>query len=121
MNKMFDATHGDTELMAFERAMEAIVPSSKQHKEASCMAKSYLVIEQTLVRNVPLKVVLETFNATYGLKTHPARFRKMLQQERARRKEAGDVVACKHCGHALTVDHKAEGASGANRDAEVVA
>lgn len=82
MNNTLTINPVDDELIAFERAMDAIVPISKKFKEERCMTKSYAVIEQALVRNVSTKVVLETFNATYGLKTHPARFRKLLHHER---------------------------------------
>lgn len=97
MGSTVESNKSDAALKQFERALEAVVPSSKKYQEESCFAKSYHAIEQTLARRVQRKVVMDVFNATYGLKTHPARFRKMLHETRSQRKADGNGVKCETC------------------------
>ena len=87
-------------LKKLELALQSELIGNK-HKKESDMTEAFPVIEQHLVRKVPVKVALEMFNVAYGHKIHPPRFRKMLEDERKRRAELGDVVACSACGQEL--------------------
>jgi hypothetical protein len=44
------------------------------------------------------------FGAAYGHVIHAPRFRQMLEAERKRRAEVGDLVACAECGQQLPAD-----------------
>lgn len=91
----------DARLSKLERELQA-TESKKKHHEDALFNEAYPLIEQSLARNVPQKTIIEKFNAIYGLRLHPARFRQMLGDERSRRNHTGDVALCKSCGHALT-------------------
>lgn len=91
----------DARLSRLERELEA-TDSKKKHHEEGLFGEAYALIEQSLARNVPQKMIIEKFNAVYGLKLHPARFRQMLGEERSRRNQTGDLAKCKTCGHVLT-------------------
>ena len=87
-------------LMAFGQSLEQAAVNGK-HKKNADFAEAYLTMEQHLARKVPLKVVLQKFNETYGHTLHPPGFRKLLDEERKRRDESGEVVACQSCGKRL--------------------
>lgn len=72
------------------------------HKKDADIAEAFPTIEQHLMRKIPVKVALEMFNLVYGHKIHPPRFRKMLEDERKRRADCGEVVVCPACGQRLT-------------------
>lgn len=63
--------------------------------------EAYPLIAQNLAANVSQKAALDIFNAAYGHKLHPPRFRKMLLDERKRRTEAGELLVCIACNQAL--------------------
>lgn len=90
----------DGPLVKLEQALQKEAVGGKQKKEAD-FAEAYTVIEQHLARKVPVKVVIEKFGAAYGYTIHAPRFRKMLEAERKRREEAGEVVTCSACGQRL--------------------
>lgn len=101
MNSFNDVLAGDTSpLKKLEQALQKEAVGGKRKKEAD-FAEAYPVIEQHLARKVPVKVVIETFGAAYGYAIHAPRFRSLLEAERKRRTEAGDVVVCSTCGHQL--------------------
>ncbi|HEL3236775.1 TPA: hypothetical protein ACXIGC_001170 [Stenotrophomonas maltophilia] len=77
--------------------LEEEVKSSKNQKVID-FAEAYPVIEQHLIASIPQKLMLEKFNAAYGHKMHAPQFRKLLEAERARRNESGEVIACSLCG-----------------------
>ncbi|WP_182657448.1 hypothetical protein [Stenotrophomonas lacuserhaii] len=87
-------------LKKLELALQNELVGSK-HKKDTDIVEAFPTIEQHLVRKVPVKVALEMFNVAYGHKIHPPRFRKMLEDERKRRAEFGEVVACTACGQQL--------------------
>lgn len=72
-----------------------------RQKRATDFEEAYPTLEQHLVRKVPLKVVLEKFNAAYGYSLHPPAFRKLLEAERNRRAENGTEATCANCGQPL--------------------
>lgn len=63
--------------------------------------EAYPLIEQHLATNVSQKAAMDIFNAAYGYKLHPPRFRQMLATERERRSEAGELLICIGCGQQL--------------------
>lgn len=87
-------------LMIFGQSLEKAAVNGKHQKDAD-FAEAYPTMEQYLAGKVPQKLVLQKFNETYGYTLHPPGFRKMLDEERRRRKESGEVVACPTCGKHL--------------------
>lgn len=87
-------------LRKMDLALQQVAASGKNKKEAD-FREAYPLIEQSIAKKVPFKVVLETFNAAYGYTLHAPHFRKLLLDERNRRVEAGDVVVCVTCGQKL--------------------
>lgn len=87
-------------LKKLEQALQEEAVGGKRKKEAD-FAEAYPVIEQHLARKVPVKVVIETFGNAYGYVIHAPRFRKMLEAERKRRYECGDLVTCASCNQLL--------------------
>jgi hypothetical protein len=87
-------------LMIFGQSLEKASVNGK-HKKNADFAEAYPTMEQHLARKVPQKVVLEKFNETYGHALYPPGFRKMLDEERKRREESGEVVGCPACGQQL--------------------
>lgn len=77
----------------------AVVGSASQ--ALAHFSEAYPVIAQHLAANVSQKAALEVFNAAYGYRLHPPRFRKMLLDERKRRAATGDVTVCTACGQQL--------------------
>lgn len=100
-HKFTEVDKDASRLMIFGQSLETAAVNGKHKKDAD-FAEAYPTIEQHLARKVPQKVVLEKFNAAYGHTFHPPGFRKMLEAERKRRAEAGDLVACTLCGQHLS-------------------
>lgn len=89
-----------TSLKKLELALQQEVASGKNKKEAD-FKEAYPLLEQHLSNKGSQKVALEKFNAAYGYTLHPPRFRKLLDAERKRRAESGDVAVCPECGQPL--------------------
>lgn len=100
---MSTMTNGYTALEIFELALQQAPIKSVNQKEND-VREAYPAIVQSLARKVPQKVILEKFNEAYGYTLHPPRFRKLLEDERKRRADAGDVAVCKECGQQLHRD-----------------
>lgn len=100
-------------LSLLEQALQN-ASASHRHKRDADFAEAYPTIEQYLARKVSQKAVLEQFNVVYGHTIHPPRFRKMLEDERARRRQAGDMVSCGSCGRELSasVEYSTESSKG---------
>lgn len=63
--------------------------------------EAYPVFEQHLVRKVRKRMLMERFNTAYGHELNLIQFRKLLNSERKRRSESGDVMLCEKCGQSL--------------------
>lgn len=87
-------------LSVFGQSLEAVAISGKHQKQAD-FAEAYPTIEQHLARKVSQKLLLTKFNEAYGHTLHPPGFRKLLEEERKRRGEAGDLATCNSCGQQL--------------------
>jgi hypothetical protein len=87
-------------LNKLELALQQELARGGKKKDAD-FKEAYPVIEQHLARKVSQKVLLDKFNAAYGHKLHPPRFRKMLEAERKRRSENGEDATCLTCGQQL--------------------
>ena len=98
MNEVLAGTNSP--LKKLELALQQELAVGRNKKEAD-FKEAYPVIEQHLVRKVSQKVLLDTFNAAYGHKLHPPRFRKMMEEERKRRSESGEHAICTACGQRL--------------------
>ncbi|HGM5526229.1 hypothetical protein [Stenotrophomonas maltophilia] len=60
--------------------------------------QAYPVLEQHLMQRMRKRLAMERFNAAYSYELSLAQFRKLLNAERERRQEIGEVVACSGCG-----------------------
>ncbi len=101
MSLMSNVIAGDpTPLKKLALALQSELVTGKGKKEAD-FKEAYELLEQNLTLGVSQKVVLARFNAAYGHTIHPPRFRKMLEEERSRRAESGDVAMCSACGQHL--------------------
>lgn len=114
MTTSFDnALHGDKS--AIEKLKLSLEEEAKdtKSKKITDFAEAYPVIEQHLNAGVSKKVVLEKFNAAFGQKIYGPQFRKMLESERERRNENGEVIVCLVCGSplALTAEHSSSAES----------
>lgn len=104
MSNFQDNRNGsDSSLKAMELALQQAAANGKTKKETD-FKEAYPLIEQSLSKKIPFKMVLETFNTAYGYTLHPPRFRKLLLDERKRREEGGDVLHCSMCGQVLNSD-----------------
>lgn len=63
--------------------------------------QAYPVFEQHLVRKIRKRMLMERFNTAYGHELNLIQFRKLLNSERERRSEAGEVMLCETCGQSL--------------------
>jgi len=59
---------------------------------------AYPVLECYLGQKIRKRAVMERFNAAYKHELSLPQFRKLLNAERKRRQEGGDVVVCPGCG-----------------------
>lgn len=87
-------------LTIFGQSLEQASANGRHQKHAD-FAEAYPTMEQHLARKVPQKTVLEKFNTAYGHGIHPPGFRKMLDEERKRRAESGEMLPCHACGKLL--------------------
>ncbi|WP_374499709.1 hypothetical protein [Pseudoxanthomonas sp.] len=91
-------------LRKLELALQQEAAGGRNKKDAD-FREAYPLIERYLASKVSQKVCLERFNAAYGHKLHPPRFRKMLEEERERRVQGGEDAMCPACGQKLhTID-----------------
>ncbi|MEN5285914.1 hypothetical protein ABE494_08190 [Stenotrophomonas lactitubi] len=63
--------------------------------------QAYPTLEAHLRRQTRKRMAMEHFNAAYEYELSLPQFRKLLNAERERRKEAGDVVVCSSCGRPI--------------------
>ena len=87
-------------LSVFGLSLDAVAITGN-HKKKADFVEAHPTIEQYLARKVSQKALLSKFNEAYGHTLHPPAFRKLLEEQRKRRAEAGDVVTCTLCGHQL--------------------
>ncbi|MGB5786940.1 MULTISPECIES: hypothetical protein [Stenotrophomonas] len=101
MNNLSDALAGThTPLDRLQRALAQDLSLGKSKLEMD-FREAYPVLEQHLIQRMRKRLAMERFNAAYGYKLNQAQFRKLLNAERERRKEAGDVVVCTGCGRSF--------------------
>jgi hypothetical protein len=70
--------------------------------------EAYPVLEQHLVQRMRKRLVMERFNAAYSHQLTQAQFRKLLNAERERREETGNVAICTGCGRSFHEQAQAE-------------
>jgi hypothetical protein len=91
----------------FKAELQAI-PPSKAHRNNTCFSEAYEEIELHLARNASQKTILDAFNTAYDLRVSPTRFRQLMDAERKRRQEQGNVMTCPSCGqHLVAKDESA--------------
>ncbi|WP_164274012.1 hypothetical protein [Stenotrophomonas sp. B1-1] len=79
------------------RALAEDLTSGKSKLEVD-FREAYPVLEQHLTQRMRKRLAMERFNTAYSHKLNQAQFRKLLNAERERRKETGDVLTCTACG-----------------------
>lgn len=78
------------------QSLDALRPTGQRTLTTKFTAL-YPSIEQALARGVTQRAIVETLEQD-GLKLHPAKFKKLLEQARAQRNQAGEGVSCPVCG-----------------------
>lgn len=84
------------------KQLDALQPS-KQRQKAALFRSLYPAIESALARDVPQKTVLAQLKTELPLSL--GGFRALLEAERKRRAESGEVLCCDHCGGVLPVSN----------------
>lgn len=98
MNSLADALAGiHTPLDRLQHALAQDLSLGKSKLEMD-FREAYPVLEQHLMQGMRKRLAMERFNAAYSHKLNQPQFRKLLNAERERRKESGDVVVCSCCG-----------------------
>ncbi|MBD7954298.1 hypothetical protein H9654_08770 [Stenotrophomonas sp. Sa5BUN4] len=101
MNIISEALAGaTTRLQKLELALNQELTGGKSKLEAD-FREAYPVLEQYLTQRMRKRAVMERFNAAYGYELVLAQFRKILNAERSRRSECGDLLACSVCNRTL--------------------
>jgi hypothetical protein len=78
------------------KSLDALQPTGERTTAAK-FAALYANIEQALIRGVTQRAVVEALERD-GLKLHPAKFKKLLEEARAQHNENGDGIRCQACG-----------------------
>lgn len=78
------------------KSLDALQPAGERTTAAKFTAL-YPNIEQALTRGVTQRAVVEALERD-GLKLHPAKFKKLLEEARAQRDENGEAIRCSACG-----------------------
>lgn len=76
---------------------------SKRERTQNQFRDLYPRLESHLAQRKPLKDVLAAFNELTQSKVCVRTFNEMLDQERSRRNQHGDLIACTACGQPLTL------------------
>lgn len=85
-----------TSIDVLAASIDALQPAD----ERTAAGKFHVVypnIERALARNVTQRAIMEALERD-GLKLHPVKFKKLLEQARAQRNESGDGIRCPSCG-----------------------
>jgi len=83
-----------------EKALDALGPSQRDQKSA-LFCQVFPSIEAAMARKVTQKSILRELR-NFGLTLHPARFKELLDAERARRSRDGEQCLCTHCGSPMS-------------------
>lgn len=78
------------------KSLDALQPTGERSTVTKFTAL-YPNIEQALARGVTQRAVVEALGRD-GLKLHPAKFKKLLEEARAQRNENGEGIRCSSCG-----------------------
>jgi hypothetical protein len=81
---------------ALMTSLDALQPTAERTTTIKFTAL-HANIEQALARGVTQRAVIEALERD-GLKLHPAKFKKLLDEARAQRSENGEGMPCPTCG-----------------------
>ena len=70
-----------SELNNFASKLAMRAPAPK-HQARKAFAESFSLINKSLSESIPIKAILDDFNASYSLDVSLARFRQMLREQR---------------------------------------
>ena len=70
-----------SDLNTLASKLAARAPAQK-HMARKAFIESFAIITKYLSESIPIKAILEDFNATYGIDVSLARFRQMLREQR---------------------------------------
>nr|WP_180166544.1 hypothetical protein [Stenotrophomonas sp. SbOxS2]NYT99392.1 hypothetical protein [Stenotrophomonas sp. SbOxS2] len=108
MNSITDALAGiHTPLDRLQHALAQDLSLGKSKLEMD-FRQAYPVLEQHLMQRLRKRMAMERFNAAYSYELSLAQFRKLLNAERVRRQETGDIVVCSGCGQPVLGSPAAE-------------
>ncbi|MCY1211710.1 hypothetical protein D9M68_564250 [compost metagenome] len=77
-------------------SIDALQPTAERTIAAKFSAL-HPSIEQALARGVTQRAIMEALEHE-GLKLHPAKFKKLLDEARVQRNESGEGIRCPSCG-----------------------
>ena len=86
---------------ALMTSLDALQPAAERATSTKFTAL-YASIERALARGVTQRAVMEALERD-GLKLHPAKFKKLLDEARAQRNESGESIRCASCGCVQTM------------------
>lgn len=108
MNSLADALAGiHTPLDRLQHALAQDLSLGKSKLEMD-FRQAYPVLEQHLMQRTRKRLAMERFNAAYDHQLTLPQFRKLLNAERVRRQETGDIVVCSGCGQPVVGSPAAE-------------
>ncbi|WP_422346712.1 hypothetical protein [Stenotrophomonas sp. DR009] len=79
--------------------------------------QAYPILEQHIAKKMRKKILVDQFNAAYKHELNLIQFRKLLNEERARRHAEGDAARCQSCGHLLVEAEEQTAFGAAEEDA----
>jgi hypothetical protein len=85
-----------TSIDALTTSVDALQPTNER-TVAVKFSTLYPNIERALARGVTQRAIMDALERE-GLKLHPAKFKKLLEDARAQHNEGGEVVRCPSCG-----------------------
>jgi hypothetical protein len=89
-------SHMTDSIDAFSASIDALQPP-EERTAADKLGKLIPNIELALARGVTQRAIMEALRRD-GLKLHPVKFKKLLDQARAQRNESGNGMCCPSCG-----------------------
>ncbi|MBN4936459.1 hypothetical protein JY409_00025 [Stenotrophomonas maltophilia] len=106
----------NTPLASLEKALHEQLSKGKTKLEQD-FREAYPVLEQHIAKKMRKKILVEQFNAAYKHDLNLIQFRKLLNEERARRHAEGDAARCQSCGHLLVEAEEQTAFGAAEEDA----
>ncbi|MBN5094955.1 hypothetical protein JY450_00885 [Stenotrophomonas maltophilia] len=103
-------------LEALKHALDEQLSKGKSKLEQD-FRQAYPILERHIAKKMRKKILVDQFNAAYKHELNLIQFRKLLNEERARRHAEGDAARCQSCGHLLVEAEEQTAFGAAEEDA----